>query len=387
MPEEKKYIDGVPVDGVADELPPEDRAGAGPYKWLQFRSYWGEHPQRNEVRVLDKEIQLTDSFSDDGRLRGGKLPDGSGKGKRDAYEQGLMGGLIAGILSIAIGGFALIQPWFQAFAFEFPTDSGNRLEVGEVAGTAVIYGLVAVVVFALAFVARSFLKDRGISRAADLALSVASLLVIFVSFANLGGDKLAPTLDLIPSWSSTIAEKAKTQAKVFVEGGEVGTELRAVLEKEDEESLRDRVRRQKLEPRQYDAREKYRSMNQAQLVDFLMDDVKKKVWGGKRCGERDEKGRRSDACGSLRQVLTEATAQLDLVAKEVAQTDTEASCSIRMRLIPGLTNAVLRSRAAKHPPFLALIVSSLRGNTLLPRASKIPSIPCGLKPGRVCVAI
>ena len=54
-----------------------------------------------------------------------------------------------------------------------------------------------------------------------------------------------------------------------------------------------------------------------------MDDVKR-VWGGKRCGERDDKGRRTGECGSLRQVLTEATAQLDLVAKEVAQTDREA---------------------------------------------------------------
>ena len=28
MPEKNKYIDGVPVEGVADELPPEDRGGA-----------------------------------------------------------------------------------------------------------------------------------------------------------------------------------------------------------------------------------------------------------------------------------------------------------------------------------------------------------------------
>ena len=153
-----------------------------------------------------------------------------------------MGAMIAGIVSVALGGFALVQPWFQAFAFEFPADSGNRLEVGEVAGTAVLYGMVAVVVFALAFAARSFLKDRGLSRAADLA-SVVALLVIFVSFANLGGDKLAPTLDLIPNWSSSIADKAKAQAKVFVDGGELGTELRAQLALEDEESLRDRARR------------------------------------------------------------------------------------------------------------------------------------------------
>ena len=77
-----------------------------------------------------------------------------------------MGAMIAGIVSVALGGFALVQPWFQAF-FRFPRDSGNRLEVGEVAGTAVLYGMVAVVVFALAFAARSFLKDRGLSRAAD----------------------------------------------------------------------------------------------------------------------------------------------------------------------------------------------------------------------------
>ena len=349
MPEENKYIDGVPVEGVADELPPEDRGGAGPYKWLQFRSYWGEHPQRNEVRVLDKEICLTDTFSDDGRLKGGKIPDSSGKGKKDAYEQGLMGAMIAGIVSVALGGFALVQPWFQAFAFEFPADSGNRLEVGEVAGTAVLYGMVAVVVFALAFAARSFLKDRGLSRAADLALSVVALLVIFVSFANLGGDKLAPTLDLIPNWSSSIADKAKAQAKVFVDGGELGTELRAQLALEDEESLRDRARRQQLEPRQYDARQKFRAMDQAQLVEFLMDDVKKKVWGGKRCGERDDKGRRTGECGSLRQVLTEATAQLDLVAKEVAQTDREACMLDKNEVDSWLNDRRAAKKGSKAP--------------------------------------
>jgi hypothetical protein len=295
---DKKFIDGLPSEGVRQELHEGDR-GTGSKDWLQFRVFWGEHPQRNEVRVLDDDITVTDAFPTAGSLRGGKVPASGGKVRMNPYKAGLLAALAIGLVAVADGAYSLVQKWFNVQAFEFPSESANFLPVGTISGTGISYALGLVVLLAVGFVVRSLLPNRRLSRMADLAVSVAAVVMLFLSLVMLGGPgkeeaggnrslgALPQTMDLVADWQDNLSTAATQRAAEYINGPIVAKAI----------ALTD---------------------NKGNPIEY-----RNAILGPDRCGERDESGKRSGECNGMIQIVDEAIAELDRVALEVAQTDAQ----------------------------------------------------------------
>ena len=159
---DKKFIDGLPADGVSQPLPEGDRS-SGTTDWLQFRSYWGEHPQRNEVRILDDDITLTDSFGVDGRVRGGRLPKSGGGSRPNDFKAGLTGGLIVGVLSLLVAGFAVTRSFLEVQTFQYPADSGNWIDVGVATGSSIMWVLAFAGLMLAGLALRSFVPGSALA--------------------------------------------------------------------------------------------------------------------------------------------------------------------------------------------------------------------------------
>jgi hypothetical protein len=283
---DKKFIDGLPADGLNKPLSEGDRT-SGTTDWLQFRSYWGEHPQRNEVRILDDDITLTDSFGVDGRVRGGKLPKTGGGARPNDFKAGMLGGLVVGVLAVLVGGFAVTLNFLSVQTFEYPPETGNWMDVGVATGSAITWILAFAGLMLAGVAVRSFLKDRPMARSADIAVAVLSVVMVALSLSTVGPGKLSPTLDLIPGWSDKVTESSKARISEYIVGPIDADDSAAPLTTKDGKGI----------------------------------PYRKAIIGLDRCGERDDKGRRSEKCAGMEQIVAEATAELDKVAAEVKQTD------------------------------------------------------------------
>jgi hypothetical protein len=285
---DKKFIDGLPADGVNNPLSEGDRS-SGNSDWLQFRSYWGEHPRRNEVRVLDDDITLTDSFSVDGRLRGGKLPKTGGGIRPNEFKTGLFGALVVGIISLIVGGYAVTRSFVSVQSFEYPPETGNWMDVGIASGSAITWVLVFAGLLAAGIGVRSFIKDRPMARSGDLAIAAAALVMVVLSLLTVGPGKLTESLDLLPGWQNTVSETAQARVNEYIVGPVDANDEHAPLVTKDGKGI----------------------------------PYRKAIIGLDLCGERDENGRRTGKCAGMQQIVAEATAELDKVAAEIAQTDTQ----------------------------------------------------------------
>ena len=284
---DKKFIDGLPADGVSQPLPEGDRS-SGTTDWLQFRSYWGEHPQRNEVRILDDDITLTDSFGVDGRVRGGRLPKSGGGSRPNDFKAGLTGGLIVGVLSLLVAGFAVTRSFLEVQTFQYPADSGNWIDVGVATGSSIMWVLAFAGLMLAGLALRSFvLKDRALARSADKAIAVLGVVTVVLSLTTVGPSKLPETLDLIPDWSTQVTESAKARINEYVVGPIDPNDQAEPLQTKDGKGV----------------------------------PYRKAIIGVDRCGDRDDKGNRSGKCAGMEQIVAEATAELDKVAAEIKLTD------------------------------------------------------------------